>query len=91
MSLTVLCLPIASSHVNQLVKEKAQISMLYKETSIHEQASVDSAFETLMDDKYKQLRDFLFASEQEFRRFRQIVINVSLVPSCNIAHVSLAV
>ncbi|CAB9516323.1 Receptor-type guanylate cyclase gcy [Seminavis robusta] len=58
-----------------LVKEKSQIATLYNNTSIHEQASVDSAFETLMDDKYEQLRDVLFTTEEEFYRFRQIVMN----------------
>ena len=75
MSLIVLLLV---TKPNQLVKENAQISKLYKETSIHEQASVDSAFEMLMDDRYTKLRDFLFATKEEFQRFRQIVINVSL-------------
>jgi len=59
----------------QLIKEKSKVAMLYKGISVHEQESIDSAFETLMDDKYADLRNVLFTTEQEFYRFRQIVIN----------------
>lgn len=60
---------------SQLVKEKANLAELYNGKSIHEQDSVNSAFDTLMDDKYAQLRQTLFATQNEFYRFRQIVIN----------------
>ena len=60
---------------SQLVEERAQVATLYNQTSIHEQASVDTAFEVFMDDKYSKLRSVLFTTEEEFYRFRQIVIN----------------
>lgn len=60
---------------SQLVAENAQIATLYDGKSIHEQASVDTTFEIFMEDKYSQLRNLLFTTEDEFHRFRQIVIN----------------
>lgn len=54
------------------------MATLYNNISIHEQESVDSAFELLMDDKYSELRRTIFATEDEFYRFRQIVINCVL-------------
>jgi hypothetical protein len=61
-----------------LVNEQDKMAKLYKDKSIHEQASVDLAFDTLMQTKYAKLRKVLFATDDEFHRFRQIVINCVL-------------
>ena len=61
-----------------LIKEQDKMVTTYQEQSIHEQASINLAFETLMHSKYSDLRRMLFATKEEFNRFRQIVINCVL-------------
>lgn len=63
---------------SELVKEKDKMASIYKDKSIHEQASIELAFETLMQTKYSDLRKVLFATKDEFNHFRQIVINCVL-------------
>ena len=44
--------------------------------SVAEQNSVDIAWSKLMDDKYKDLRMTIYSSDDEMRRFRQLIVNV---------------
>ena len=62
----------------QLVKEKTEASKLYKGKSVAEQNSVDLAWNLLMEPTYKNLRKQIYSTEEEFNRFRQLVVNVSL-------------
>lgn len=47
----------------------------YKERSVAEQNSVDVAWELLMDPAFANLRETIYQSEDEMRRFRQLVVN----------------
>lgn len=59
----------------QLVKEKARIAEFYKGQSVAEQNSVDLAWNLLMDDKYEDLRQVIYRSDDEYARFRHLVVN----------------
>eukprot|EP00980_Cylindrotheca_fusiformis_P017835 scaffold5650_cov121-Cylindrotheca_fusiformis.AAC.3 len=58
----------------QLVKEKSQCAQIYKK-SVAEQKSVDIAWEMLMEDGYADLRACIYQTEDDLRRFRQLVVN----------------
>ena len=61
----------------QLVKEKVPIAEKYKAKSVAEQNSVDLAWNLLMDEEeYGALQKCLFPTTAEFKRFRQVVVNV---------------
>jgi hypothetical protein len=59
----------------QLVKEDAPVARLYKGKSIAEQNSFDIAWDLLMEPSYKDVRRLIYATEGEFKRFRQLVVN----------------
>ena len=59
----------------QLVKEKADIAVYYKNKSVAEQNSVDLAWELLMEDTYGDLRACIYSTTAEKQRFRQLVVN----------------
>ena len=44
--------------------------------SVAEQNSVDVAWELLMDTKYQELQHCIYKDQEEFDRFRQIVVNM---------------
>lgn len=50
-------------------------SVVLLQQSVAEQNSVDLAWKHLMDDKYKELRSTIYATEEERKRFRQLVVN----------------
>eukprot|EP00980_Cylindrotheca_fusiformis_P025797 scaffold14624_cov100-Cylindrotheca_fusiformis.AAC.5 len=58
----------------QLVREKSRNAQIYKK-SIAEQNSVELAWEMLMQGEYKELRACIYQSEEELKRFRQLVVN----------------
>jgi len=60
----------------QLVKEKTRIASYYKEKSIAEQNSVDLSWDLLMSPKYRALRNCIYSTQEEFLRFRQLIVNV---------------
>jgi 3'5'-cyclic nucleotide phosphodiesterase len=62
----------------QLVKENAHIATLYQGKCVAEQNSIDLAWNLLMDPHYEALRECIYTNEDEFRRFRQLVVNVVL-------------
>ena len=59
----------------QLVKEKAEIAVLYREKSVAEQHSVDIAWDLLMQPEFSDLRSCIYATQSELDRFRQLVVN----------------
>jgi hypothetical protein len=59
----------------QLVKEKSKVAAAYKQKSVAEQNSIDLAWDLLMDVNYDDLRAAICPEEDEFRRFRQLVVN----------------
>ena len=62
----------------QLIKENASIASVYKNKSIAEQNSVDLAWDLLMDEAYADLRRAIYVTEEDFLRFRQLVVNIVL-------------
>eukprot|EP00980_Cylindrotheca_fusiformis_P022361 scaffold9240_cov126-Cylindrotheca_fusiformis.AAC.1 len=61
----------------QLVKENTRWALMYKK-SIAEQKSVDLAWDMLMEDEYSSLRACIYQTEDDLRRFRQLVVNTVL-------------
>lgn len=59
-----------------LIQEHTDIAAVYKNKSVAEQNSVDLAFDLLMQDSYKDLRRTIYQTEAEFKRFRQLIVNV---------------
>jgi 3'5'-cyclic nucleotide phosphodiesterase len=59
----------------QLVKEKVDVAVRYKNKSVAEQNSVDVAWSLLMEPDYDELRKTIYTTEGEMRRFRQLVVN----------------
>ena len=72
----------------QLVKEGAEIAERYKQRSVAEQNSLDLSWNLLMDDQFESLRSFLFPSQNELIRFRQLVVNVRSLLYNNLLRVS---
>eukprot|EP00980_Cylindrotheca_fusiformis_P010892 scaffold2482_cov116-Cylindrotheca_fusiformis.AAC.2 len=58
----------------QLVKENTRCAQIYKK-SVAEQKSVDIAWDMLMEDGYADLRACIYQTEEDLRRFRQLVVN----------------
>lgn len=63
---------------SQLINENADLAAVYNNKSIAEQNSVDLAWDLLMDDAYADLRRAIYVTEEDFLRFRQLVVNVVL-------------
>jgi hypothetical protein len=59
----------------QLVKEGAPVAALYKGKSVAEQNSFDLAWELLSERRYKNLREVIYVTVDELKRFRQLVVN----------------
>jgi 3'5'-cyclic nucleotide phosphodiesterase len=55
----------------QLAKEDEAMADLYKNKSIAEQHSLDTAWNLLMEDRFTGLRSTLFVDRTEMMRFRQ--------------------
>lgn len=62
----------------QLIKECAPVATHYSNKSVAEQNSIDLALELLMEKRFEELRASIFATESEYKRFRQLVVNVVL-------------
>jgi class 3 adenylate cyclase len=60
---------------SQLIQENAAIATLYKNKSVAEQNSVELAWDLLMEDRYENLRSTIYATDDELKRFRQLVVN----------------
>ena len=58
-----------------LVKENDNLAEHYKGQSIAEQHSIDVAWKLLQSDEYIDLRRAIYSTEDELRRFRQLVVN----------------
>eukprot|EP00980_Cylindrotheca_fusiformis_P017960 scaffold5706_cov151-Cylindrotheca_fusiformis.AAC.6 len=61
----------------QLVKENTRWAQIYKK-SIAEQKSVDLAWDMLMEDEYAALRACIYQTEDDLKRFRQLIVNTVL-------------
>ena len=56
--------------------EEPELAEKYKNKSVAEQNSIDLAWSELSEGKYENLRQCLCATEDELRRFRQLVVNL---------------
>jgi class 3 adenylate cyclase len=59
----------------QLVKENVNIATAYHGKSVAEQNSVDLAWNLFMEEQFSDLRRALCSTDEEMRRFRQLVVN----------------
>jgi hypothetical protein len=62
----------------QLAKEEPAMGELYRNKSVAEQNSLDIAWDLLMSEQFDQLRKFIFGTQEEMLRFRQLIVNVVL-------------
>ena len=62
----------------QLMKEQPDLAQHYRHKSVAEQISMDIAWDLLMTDRFQKLREYIFESPTELRRFRQLVVNMVL-------------
>jgi hypothetical protein len=62
----------------QLIKEEPDMGTLYRNKSVAEQNSVDVAWDLLMLDQFNAMRQYIFGTQAELLRFRQLVVNVVL-------------
>ncbi|KAG7358626.1 PAS domain containing protein [Nitzschia inconspicua] len=62
----------------QLAKEEKEMATMYHNKSIAEQNSLDIAWDLLMELDYSELRSYLFCTEADILRFRQVIVNVVL-------------
>jgi len=60
----------------QLVKEKTDVAVLYKGQSVAEQNSVTLAWSILMEPQFKQFREAIFSTEEEKKRFRELIVSI---------------
>jgi len=58
----------------QRVIEGDEIAMLYNDQSVQEQRSLQLSFEALLKDEYKFLYRAMFPAEEDYHRFRRIVV-----------------
>ena len=58
-----------------LLAEKTEVAQLYQNRSVHEQKSVDVAWDLLMEPQYNALRACIYSNRTELERFRQLVVN----------------
>lgn len=59
----------------QLVAEGTDLAKKYGNRSIAEQRSVDVAWELLMESRFNDLRKVICPTNEELRRFRQLIVN----------------
>jgi class 3 adenylate cyclase len=60
---------------SQLIKENSNLARVYKDKSVAEQNSVDLCWDLLMDSNFDDLRAAIYSTEDERKRFRQLVVN----------------
>ena len=60
---------------SQLVEEKTETALFYKNLSVAEQNSLDVVWEMFMESQYAALRGCIYKTREEFQMFRQTVVN----------------
>mmetsp|Transcript_40235 Transcript_40235/g.97128 ORF Transcript_40235/g.97128 Transcript_40235/m.97128 type:complete len:1135 (-) Transcript_40235:1806-5210(-) len=60
---------------SQLVTEKTALAELYHNKSVAEQNSIDKTWILLMEGDYQHLRKAIYKTEDEFVRFRSVLVN----------------
>ena len=59
----------------QLSKEKDPMALTYDNKSILEQHSLDLAWSLLEESSFRELRECIYATQEEYSRFRQLSVN----------------
>lgn len=62
----------------QLVMEEPELSKHYRGKSVAEQNSLDIAWDLLMSNRFKEMRNYIFETTDELLRFRQLIVNMVL-------------
>jgi 3'5'-cyclic nucleotide phosphodiesterase len=62
----------------QLSQEQPELGEKYRNKSVAEQNSLDLCWALLMEDRFVDLRDLLFTTQDELDRFRQVLVNTVL-------------
>ena len=62
----------------QLAKEQPELADYYRNKSVAEQNSLDIAWDLLMADRFTSLREYIFATQADLLRFRQLIVNMVL-------------
>ena len=62
----------------QFSAEHPLLGEKYHHKSVAEQNSLDVAWDVLMDSHFREMREYIFETNEELSRFRQIVVNVVL-------------
>lgn len=57
---------------------QSSASVYYRKRSVAEQNSIDLSWAVLMDDKFSDLRNCIYTTPAELRRFRQLLVNAVL-------------
>ena len=63
---------------HDLAKEHSYMSELYNHQSVAEQNALDMAWRALMDPDLKELRQCIYADEEELREFRSVLVHAVL-------------
>ena len=61
-----------------LIEENAPLASAYRGKSVAEQNSIDLSWKLLQSDQYKDLRACIYSTQDEFARFRQLVVQVRI-------------
>ena len=59
----------------ELIKMESPTAQKYRNKSVAEQNSVDLAWDILMQDNFKCIRDCIYRNEKELKYFRQLLVN----------------
>eukprot|EP00977_Amphora_coffeiformis_P009574 scaffold2204_cov166-Amphora_coffeaeformis.AAC.34 len=62
----------------QLCEEQPYLGERYRQKSVAEQNSLDVAWDVLMDSHFREMREYIFETNEELARFRQVVVNTVL-------------
>lgn len=62
----------------QLCKENKELASAYDEKSVAEQNSLDLAWDALMDPNFQDLRNCIYTTPAELKRFRQLLVQTVL-------------
>ena len=62
----------------QLAKEKDPMAVEYDNKSVLEQHSLDLAWSLLSESSFKELRECIYSTQEEYNRFRQLSVNCVL-------------
>jgi class 3 adenylate cyclase len=62
----------------QLAKEQPELAEYYRNKSVAEQNSLDIAWDFLMTDRFTKMREYIFETQAELVRFRQLLVNMVL-------------